>query len=219
MFIKCPLNKIDRLSFSSAVCAFDRWRVADFALSKTARFILSLRVRSALNLEISRTDITRTTGAKMGEQVRSASPLSGKRELASAPCQKHFQWDYHKNSLVPAAADPSRDTFTSMNTKDIQSPSHSLASAEYFPAKLLSSSFLCPPSQQQQVVRRRVPPSVVIVGGGVMGLGSALHLAEAGCTVTVLEREESVAKARTRDTRKQVHKQPRTYKLNFPCQS
>ena len=58
----------------------------------------------------------------MGEQVRSASPLSGKRELASAPCQKHFQWDYHKNSLVPAAADPSRDTFTSMNTKDIQSP-------------------------------------------------------------------------------------------------
>ena len=75
----------------------------------------------------------------MGEQVRSASPLSGKRELASAPCQKHFQWDYHKNSLVPAAADPSRDTFTSMNTKDIQSP-HSLASAEYFPAKLLSSS-------------------------------------------------------------------------------
>ena len=46
-------------------------------------------------------------------------------------------------------------------------------------------------------MRRRAPPSVVIVGGGVMGLGSALHLAEAGCTVTVLEREESVAKART----------------------
>ena len=37
-----------------------------------------------------------------------------------------------------------------------------------------------------------------------MGLGSALHLAEAGCTVTVLEKEESVAKAR-----KQGHKQRR----------
>ena len=47
-----------------------------------------------------------------------------------------------------------------------------------------------------------------------MGLGSALHLAEAGCTVTVLEREESVAKAR-----KQVHqKQRRTRKLNFSSQ-
>jgi len=41
---------------------------------------------------------------------------------------------------------------------------------------------------------RQRAPSVLIVGGGVMGLGSALHLAEAGCTVTVLEKEESVAK-------------------------
>ena len=36
-----------------------------------------------------------------------------------------------------------------------------------------------------------------------MGLGSALHLAEAGCTVTVLEKEESVAKAR-KQTRAQT---------------
>ena len=36
--------------------------------------------------------------------------------------------------------------------------------------------------------------SVVIVGAGVMGLGTAFHLAERGFDVTVLEKEDSVAK-------------------------
>ena len=35
---------------------------------------------------------------------------------------------------------------------------------------------------------------MVIVGAGVMGLGTAFHLAERGFDVTVLEKEDSVAK-------------------------
>ena len=34
----------------------------------------------------------------------------------------------------------------------------------------------------------------MIVGAGVMGLGTAFHLAERGFDVTVLEKEDSVAK-------------------------
>ena len=93
-----------------------------------------------------------------------------------------------------------------MNTKDIQSPIHS------HPLSIFQPNFCPPPPPQQQQVRRpRAPsPSVVIVGGGVMGLGSALHLAEAGCTVTVLEREESVAKARHTKTSAQTAKNIQT---------
>ena len=186
------------------------------ALSKTARFILLLRVRSALNLEISRTDITRTTGAKMGEQVRSASPLSGKRELASAPCQKHFQWDYHKNSLVPAAGAPSRDTFTSMNTKDIQSPLpftriRRVFSSQTFVLLLLHSSSRCGGEPL-------LPSSLWAAASWVWGARCTWPRPDAPSRCW-RGRRASPRHARTHDTRKQVHKQPRTYKLNFPCQS
>ena len=68
--------------------------------------------------------------------------------------------------------------------------------------RVFSSQTFCPlflPSPILPILQlQERAPSVLIVGGGVMGLGSALHLAEAGCTVTVLEKEESVAKAGTR---------------------
>ena len=34
---------------------------------------------------------------------------------------------------------------------------------------------------------------MVVIGAGVMGLGTALHLAERGYNVTILEKEDSVA--------------------------
>ena len=48
--------------------------------------------------------------------------------------------------------------------------------------------------QKQSFVCKYFQKSVVIVGAGVMGLGTAFHLAERGFDVTVLEKEDSVAK-------------------------
>ena len=42
----------------------------------------------------------------------------------------------------------------------------------------------------------------MIVGAGIMGLGTAFHLAEKGYDVTILEKEDSVASVRDRNINK-----------------
>ena len=52
----------------------------------------------------------------------------------------------------------------------------------------------------------------MIVGAGVMGLGTAFHLAERGFDVTVLEKEDSVAKVSNK-LYSRMHKWPKHKKI------
>lgn len=140
----------------------------------------------------------------MGEVSNAA--LLGRENRALQPAKKHSPWDHHKkllsssSQLFPISIEPAHfteyegypATIDLLFTRTLRVFSHQTCWPPSLPSPYL-------PLQQ---LRQRAP-SVLIVGGGVMGLGSALHLAEAGCTVTVLEKEESVAKAR-KQTRAQT---------------